>query len=172
MSVQKIPWLLFCVHVHHATVQGPQVQVCLQGWFTQFGGLDSMSWVDWSVCHRVDWPVCHWVDWTVCHWVDWPVCHWVDWPVCHWVDWTVCHWVDWPVCHWVDWTVCNWVTSLVPRPRRGRGKSSLVTNVCTCAEITKKTGNRILSVNSSYYGTVYMYVHLGPQNGASPSWMI
>ena len=38
--------------------------------------------------------------------------------------------------------------SLVPRPRRGRGKSGLVTNVCACAEITKKTGNRILSVNS------------------------
>ena len=51
---------------------------------------------------------------------------------------------------------CNIVTSLVPRPRRGPGreKSGLVSNVCACAEITKKTGNRILSVNSSYYGTV------------------
>ena len=46
---------------------------------------------------------------------------------------------------------------LVPRPRRERGKSGLVSNVSTCAEITKKTGNRILSVNSSYYGTVYVH---------------
>ena len=42
--------------------------------------------------------------------------------------------------------------------RRGRGKSGLVSNICACAEITKKTGNRILSVNSSYYGTVYVHL--------------
>ena len=28
----------------------------------------------------------------------------------------------------------------------GGGESGLVSNVCACAEITKKTGNRILSV--------------------------
>ena len=55
-----------------------------------------------------------------------------------------------------DNITCN--PSLVPRPRRGKGESGLVTNVCACAEITKKTGNRILSVNSSYYGTVYVHL--------------
>ena len=48
--------------------------------------------------------------------------------------------------------------SLVPRPRRGGVKNGLVSNVCACAEITKKTGNRILSINSSYYGTVYVHL--------------
>ena len=53
--------------------------------------------------------------------------------------------------------ICNQL-SLVPRPRRGRGKSGLVSNICACAEITKKTDNRILTVNSSYYGTVYVHL--------------
>ena len=50
------------------------------------------------------------------------------------------------------------LASYIPRPRRGREKSGPVSNVCACAEITKKTGNRILSVNSSYYGTVYVHL--------------
>ena len=52
---------------------------------------------------------------------------------------------------------CNCVASY-PGREGGGGKSGLVSNVCACAEITKKTGNRILSVNSSYYGTVYAHL--------------